>query len=325
MLGTSLFNIFKKWLIIPILVGIVVYIVVSFIPKKFESNAKILPHQSGGGGGGAAALLSQFTGGMGLNLGGGGDLGQKIMLIFKTRKLAENVLDSKDLEEKLKKYWGVKEGFSDLGFSKKSRYIGMLRGMMSFDDDKKSGMITVSCMSKDIELSAVITNTYLDELQNMLNKNTYTSSKRNRVFLEKQLDGKKKELLEVGKVLHSFNDIYGQQSKVEVSYTAGSITKADKGSDSVVSNVPKSYYFNYLQAYVGQLTEVLKVLSQQYEIAKIEEKRKDISFEVLDKAIPIPSAVLPNVLLVVFLSVFSSIVLEVGVFFVRTYKFFEMN
>ena len=70
---------------------------------------------------------------------------------------------------------------------------------------------------------------------------------------------------------------------------------------------------------------MLKVLSQQYEIAKIEEKRKDISFEVLDKAIPIPSAVLPNVLLVVFLSVFSSIVIEVGVFFMKTYKFFEMN
>lgn len=94
--------------------------------------------------------------------------------------------------------------------------------------------------------------------------------------------------------------------------------KLAEAENSVVHNVPSQVYLQYLTLQRELLGKVNALLTQQYEMAKIEEAREDLSFNIIDSAVAPVHPSKPKRLLIVgvafvgglFLSIFVAFFLE---------------
>ena len=185
-----------------------------------------------------------------------------------------------------------------------------LGGMVKITNDRLfMQKITISAVSEDPQFAAKLVRQYLVELQNFIANNVLTQSKRRRLFLEKELAKKRKETLEMGKVMARF---YGQNP---VSLVRGTINVpvavyTNKGvrdfknyeefkanydvlqeKDSSVSgheiqyvpDVPHQLYLKYSSIQQQILESSYVALSQAFEIAKDEEVKQEPSFQILEE------------------------------------------
>lgn len=216
---------YKKMIIGIVILASVFAIVVSlFLPKYYRAASIIIPISSKGSGG--SSLVSQF-GGLaslaGVNLGGGAGDSDKIVAILRSRSLAENVINRENLMPTLlgTELRGEKQLEPD---SQKERLamemaVIALRKAVTINDDKKSKTIQITGVFQDPETSARAVNAYVDGLQMFINTNAFTMAKRNRIFIEDQLDQNKKELLEAGREINEFykeNRVSGADAKMDV-------------------------------------------------------------------------------------------------------------
>ena len=175
-------------------------------------------------------------------------------------------------------------------------------------------------MFPDPEIAAQIANAYLAELQHFINASALTMAKRNRIFIEGQLAENKRSLLEAGKEINDFyktKSISSVESDVDVNVGVSPPVDtpledkprfAARGMESdpalrnllaeklqverkitvarVVKDVPQQVYLTYLMLRRELLAKVNALLTTQYEMAKIEESKEALSFQVIDKAVP---------------------------------------
>lgn len=207
----------SRWVIIGCFVFLVtsVTIVASLLmPKMYTAKAVIMPISGAPGGGGLAALAAQ-VGGLGslIGLGGGGGSAQQFMAFLTTRILAEQVI----VDNNLLPVFFPNE--ADRPVTMNERAVKSLVGHMNFSENIKAGTITVSAEFEDPKIAANIANAYVSGLQEFINGNALTISKRNRIFLGKQLEENKRNLLEAGKELSAFyrgNKISSIESYIDV-------------------------------------------------------------------------------------------------------------
>lgn len=174
-------------------------------------------------------------------------------------------------------------------------------------EESDTTLIRIEAFMEDPKLSAGLVSSAIEELDKFLLKNELTVSKRNRIFIEGQLENYKAEFLETGKKLSQFysdNQISNRDPRLDVDVTI--MTKIQKMGLSdisqeiarlkekkeqlagklrearIVKNVPQQVYLEYLTGYYNLLGEANRILTQQYELAKIEEAKEDISFQVID-------------------------------------------
>ncbi len=352
---------YKKMIVAIVFVASIAAVVMSLLAKKtYRADAVIMSISSkGGGGGGLSSLASQF-GGLaslaGVNIGGSsaGDA-EKIVAILKSRTLAENVINRehlmpiffKDKWDAASLKWKTNDPNKQPNMEDG---VKAMRRVVTITDDKKSKTIRVTGIFFDQKITSAIVNTYLDELQNFISSNAFTTAKRNRIFIEGQLAQNKEDLLEAGKEINEFyrgNRVSSADAKVDVpvsrqSLTVNPATKAlagvlegesirkdekikvadasllgqeelvvDSGSGSgmsdpaigslleqksdiekrladanMVKNVPQQVYLSYLMLRRELLGKVNALLTTQYEMAKIEESKEDLAFQVIDRAVP---------------------------------------
>jgi tyrosine-protein kinase Etk/Wzc len=228
-------------------------------------------------------------------------------------------------------------------------------------DDKKQKTIKITGIFKTPQLAARVVNAYVDELQKFINENSFTTAKRNRIFIEGQLAQNKEELLGAGKEINEFyrgNRVSSADAKVDVAIGNTGLGTGDSGLErpellarnsvepaeisdapnaelrasnsesdtaghgsplpadgvvagvtgheaelnsllsqkvdlekklaeaNVVKNVPQQVYLTYLMLRRELLAKVNALLTTQYEMAKIEEAKEDLAFQVIDKAVP---------------------------------------
>ncbi len=335
------------------------------IKKKYKAEATITPlSQSGGGGGALAALAAQaasipLVGGQ---LGLGSQKSGQIIGILKSRTLIENIVrDFNLMPYFFEKRWDDKEKkwLPDMSFlgskendpAKIEREIledsvrAIQKKVLSVEEDKKTNLIKIQVELKNPELAATITNRFLVYLQDFINNNQLTVAKRNRIFIEDQLQKNKMDLLEAGKQLNQFyssNQISStlpqidvhvgkleeapptfeelrsatQQVQQQSESLKSKISEAKK--EGVVHAVPSQVYLQYLTLQRELLGKVNGLLTQQYQMAKIEEAKEDLSFQIIDSAIPPAHPSKPQVLLIVavsfvgglFMSIFFAFFLE---------------
>jgi uncharacterized protein involved in exopolysaccharide biosynthesis len=166
---------------------------------------------------------------------------------------------------------------------------------------------------KDPILASQVANRVIVELQDFISNNQLTVAKRNRIFIEEQLQKNKIDLLESGKKLNqffgnnrissvqpqldvdigkiqeppkSFEDLRGELSKLQVQKQELASKIADEEKEGVVREVPSQVYLQYLTLERELLGRVNALLTQQYELAKIEEAKEDLTFQVIDEAVP---------------------------------------
>lgn len=269
-------------------------------PKIYRAEASLLPIEGEKSANIASAIaqtgLGAFLGG----LSGTGSSATTLMAVLKSRTLAERVIEKMDL---------MKVFFEPLDIYSLEAAVNILRGKVTFQEDKTTTLIKISGEFKDPELAARIVNTFINELTTYLAENELTLAKRNRVFIERQLEKNKVLLLQTGKEISQFygnKQISSIDSSLDVDVSINTIkgnplSPTDKEQLArleeeqstlekkltqarLVKAVPQQVYLQYLTSYYQLLRQMNTLLTQQYETAKIDEAREAVSFEVIDWA-----------------------------------------
>ncbi len=290
--------------------------------------------------------------------------------ILDSRTVAENVIRSLNLigvlfeeqwDDKNKRWKGEKPPTL-------MNAVGTLKGMVKVGDDRKGGLISISVENKDPKLAADIANAYAAALQKFLNVNAISLVKRNRIFVEKQLEITREDLKKAEEALNRFqtkNKIVAMDAQAEGAIRAHADLKAQiisrevqlgalrefatsahpdvkrvqdelrelrfqlkrleegsknpRGEESIgsflaLADAPTvGLEFVRLKRDAMVQQKVFELLTQQYEMAKIEEAKDDITFQVIDPAIPPEKRIKPkrtqNVMLAGVVSLFLSVFL----------------
>ena len=306
--------------VIVVATSIIAVITSLLLPKIYKASATIIPVSSGGAmNGNLSSLSSQFGGlaamaGVGIGMGAMDDA-TKLKIILNSRTLTENVIKSQNLMPVL--FPDAWNQSTNTWKSKKTEnqpnmedaVIRMQDANIVVMDDKKDQTIEVSAKFRDPDLASRVANAYLDELQSFIDNNAFTTEKRNRIFLEGQLNNMKQMFLEAGKEISEFYkggrvstsdavlDVPIQapvtihQSPITDSEVSNLMAKKDDiekkiAQARVVKDVPQQVYMNYLMLRRELLGKLSGMLSTQLEMAKVEEAKKDLAFQIIDKAVP---------------------------------------
>ena len=332
----------KRWRIIAGIFGVSVVtaaIVSLLMTPIYQAKATIMPVESSGGRlSGALQNLSSIPFVGGILPGSGGTSATKLVAILNSRTLAEDIIQSFNL---MKVIFEVKEEkpptLQDAARS--------LMGMTKITDNKKDGVISISVEYKNPKIAADIANHYTTVLQKFLNENALSLTKRNRIFIEDQLQKVKEELIQAEETMKSFQtdkkivamdtqagaainvlaDLKAQITAKEIqlgvmkqfSTSANpdvlrindelrelrkQLAKVEfKGGTHETAALPSlsevpALGLQYIRLKREALTQekVFELLTQQYEMAKIEETKEDITFQVIDRAIPSEERIKPK-------------------------------
>lgn len=190
------------------------------LPNIYSSTATILPPQKESGGG-LSALIGQAGGLAGLAGGfaGGGDL---YLGILKSRSIADSVVHR-------------------LGLIKVYQTKNLEEARLSLESAvkvqaDKDGIISITANDPDPKLSALLANTFVDELGKITVRLNLSKAGTERVFLEKRLELVKKDLVKAEEDLKSFsqvNKIFKVDSQAQASIEGIARLKADLASKEV--------------------------------------------------------------------------------------------
>lgn len=220
----------RKMLIIKMcsfaLVASIVYSLL--LTNIYSATAKILPPQKDGGGG-LSALLGQAGGLAGLatgGLGGGSDL---YLGILESRSLADAVIKRLDLQ-KVYEADSIESARRTLG--------GAVNAQAG-----KDGIISITASDRDPKLSALLANTFVDELGKATVRMNLSKAGTERLFLEKRLELVKKDLRSAEDALKLFsqhNKIVEVGSQATASIEGIARLKAELASKEVQLAVLRS-------------------------------------------------------------------------------------
>lgn len=301
------------WMVL--IVSLSTTIISLFLPRIYQAKATIMPIEDQKMGSTANLAISQ--------IGLGGLMGSmrtssalRLMAILKSRSLAERLIDKYNLRKILfARLWDHQNQKWITNDPKKIPTMENATGefflKVSFNEDKKTQLIEIKAEMQDPKMAAGIVNSYLKELALHINENTFSIEKKNRLFIENLLEKTKLDVLNTGKELSEFysvNKVSNTNSKIDIKLFSNSFDKniADITPNlphvlletqklieeenekmqrvKILKNIPQQVYLQYLTEKLRLLKEMNALLTQQYEMAKIEETREDLSFQVIDWA-----------------------------------------
>lgn len=198
------------------------------LPNIYSATSKILPPQRDAGGG-LSALLGQAGGLAGLAVGGLGGGSDLYIGILNSRSVADSVIKRLNL---VKVY--EKESFEETRRCLKSAVHVQL---------EKEGIITITAEDKDPKQSAILANTFVDELQRTTVRLNLSKAGTERTFLERRLDLVKHDLKKAEDDLKDFaerNKIVEVDSQAKASIEGIARMKAELASKEVQLSVLRS-------------------------------------------------------------------------------------
>jgi capsule polysaccharide export protein KpsE/RkpR len=197
-------------------VGFLVITAIAFlIPKRYESWTQLMPPDSQSINGLAMMAATSAPGAIGSLAGdllGMKTTGALFVGVMRSHALEYRIIDRFDL----KKVYGAR-------LNKDARDI--LTERTSINEDRKSGIITLTVMDRDPQRAAAIARGYVEELNAMMAQLSTSSAHRERVFLEERLADVKQDLELAEKDLSEYSsknstvDI-GEQAKAMVESAA---------------------------------------------------------------------------------------------------------
>lgn len=191
----------------------IVSIIVAFvIPKKYQSTARLVPGENSNTAA-MAGLLSKVSGGSsasGLSLDAAGILGVKTPGAFYVE-----ILRSRTVRDNLINRFDLRAHYSKRYYEDARKRLDKATGI---EEDKKSGVISLSVTDWDPRLAQQMVQAYIGEMNRLAAELNTSAAHRERQFLEDRLKSAKKELdqdsLELSQFSskHSMMDVQ-QQSK----------------------------------------------------------------------------------------------------------------
>jgi len=346
--------------------------VLFFVPKVYEAKASILPIE--GAEGGLMSALNTLGGLAGIPVPQKQTSSQTLVAVLESRSLAGAVVSRLDLmTEFFKTQWDSAKGnWKNPEKAPPLEYgIAKLKSIVSVQQDRKTGLVSIKAEYTDPGFAARIANTYVEELERFINKNALSMAKRQRMFLEGQVDGTKKELQETEERLKAFQEekrlvvidaqaqaaikglaelkalitakeveldvvrTYATPQNPRVQLLESELKELRKqlqkleaeesargGSELSLASAPDlGLTYTRLQREVMYRVKLLELLYQQYEMAKIQEAKEDIRFQLIDPAVPPVRKSKPKVLTNVALSAFLALML--GIFWAFFAEYLE--
>ena len=304
----------KQWLV-------VILIIVAFslgglllswrFPTVYRAESVILPIESQGMSlGGGMGMLAQMVGISSPT--GTVTIAKKIELYLKSKVFAKRMVERHHLDkvfllyknEKQKELFESKSSEEKLQMTAKE-----LIKMIKVIPNESFGTLQIVVESYGPKLAADLNGKILTELEGFLNDEEITNARKKRVFIGQQLLLNEKELLKTGKSLAHFNKINRVSevsSTVDVtlrlvsSGIASSMELLDDDAKDngmknesvegeIVENVPQQTYLEHSLLRKEILGTVQTMLYQQYEMAKIDEKKENTTFQIIDE-VEVPGA-----------------------------------
>ncbi|MGH9512042.1 MAG: GumC family protein [Terriglobales bacterium] len=189
-------------------------LLVFVIPAKYQSTARIMPPEQAGAGTMLALLASGAGAGGGSGSGSGsaglGALAGGILGMKTTGALYVDLLRSRTVEG------GVVQKFN-LQKIYRTRYeedaIKALDQRTTIDEDRKSGVISISVMDSDPHRSRDLVEAYLTGLDSLLSNVSTSSARRERIFIEQRLVGVRSDLEDAE---HQFSQFASKNSTLDI-------------------------------------------------------------------------------------------------------------
>ena len=266
----------RRW--IYFLVGVTVLatlIFCLFVPNRYTAKALILPS---GGTPNSLGGLREFAGLLGDSPLASADLGleQSSYLypdILRSRLISEAVINKvyqypqrgKNKSQNLFDYFKAK---------KMDHAIKALARITCFEMDRKTGVITISAITKNRHLSAALANEYINQLEEYNLDTRRSKAKENEKFISQRLEELKAELRQAEDNLEAF------QLK-------------NRNFNTATSPELATELFR-LEREVEIKSRVFLTLTQQYELARVETKKDVPIVQVLDYAKPPDEKSAPN-------------------------------
>lgn len=321
-----------------------------FAPRMYKTESVILPlGVSQMDLSNSIGVLSQL---IGMPMGSGDSSINKFKLFLTSQTLTERVVRLLELDKiYFEEFWDAKNNRwqEELALvptiERAARTLRQERIEVLNHTEYVDALI-LAVEDSDPERVVLISRTFLNELQRYINENIFSESKRYRLHIEEQVLANRRQLLEIGKKLSDYyqqNHISPVYGTVDVSLTSVSnllpgespteehIEDRIKSLESIkqrsedrikkthIKDVPQQVYFEYLvqQKEVLQLLDGL--LAQKYELAKMQEAKEDVSFQIVDEAKLPELPFKPKVKIILFLSVVGG--LFIGFFLVFLWEY----
>ncbi|MGE5693566.1 MAG: GNVR domain-containing protein [Candidatus Zixiibacteriota bacterium] len=282
-------------------------IVALLLPAQYTSKVVLLPS----GKQDKMGVLSGLASSMGFDVSGATTGLESSSLLYpeilKSRLIGEAVLFAryrythkrKPVEQTLLEYLKAKNLESGLRKLASLRQVAM---------DVKTGIITLAVTTGRRELSALVANQFVTELERYNRSKRKTKALNHQKNLERRLDSVKVELAQSENQLESF---------------------LEKNRNFAVSDDPElNRELARLKREVGIKSETYMTLTQQYELAKIETEKEIPIVQVLDAAVPALKKSAPKRTLLVLTTTAAAFTFGLLWFFVRdllTKKFGPVN
>ena len=175
----------RRWLATVTLLGMILASGIALLlPNKYESTAQLMPPDPQSLP--SASVLGALTGsGPVVGLGGG------LMSARTPAGTLIGILDSQTAQDDIINHFDLRRIFH-CKFYADARNI--LKGKSTIAEDKKSGIISISVTDRDPKLARDVAESYVEELDKLVNSLSTSSARREREFLEQRLKSIKSDL-----------------------------------------------------------------------------------------------------------------------------------
>ena len=230
---------------------IAVYVTLFVMPEIYTAKTVLQPSSSESQSGKLMGALGQF---LPLGLSGGGDKSRILLNYLNSNSIKIWMIEKyemlprmfPDIWDPVNKKWLLDDSGSPPSVTMVIQR-GQINGQYIVERDELTGLISISFMDEDPEFAAMVVTGITKELERYLEYDNLTDAKKNRLFIEDQLDKAREE------VERWESQIPNEQ------ITAGEILRETEAALAVYAEMRK-----------------------QYELAKIEEAKQVVAFKVLD-------------------------------------------
>jgi len=341
------------------LVGLMAGLLLAFsIPKRYESTTQLMPpdNQSSSGLAMLAALSTKTP------AGGLAPLAGDLLGVKSSGALFVGILRSATVEDRLIDRFNLCQVYG-LRYQEDARKV--LEQKTSINEDRKSGIISITVTDHDPKRAAGIANAYVEVLNQLVSQLSTSSAHRERVFLEERLAGVKRDL---DQAAQDFSQFASKNRTVDIKEEAramlqgaatieGQLIAAEselKGLQSIYTD--SNVRVRAVQARIAELRQqmarvggsqpgkdgsatvdlgepslrtlpllgvtyadlyrrvqiqeaVFEALTQQYELAKVQEAKETPSVKQLDPAnLPVHKSFPPRLLIIFCCALFAAAV-----------------
>lgn len=254
------------------IMGLMLSTIVAFlIPKRYTTTTRLMPPDS------QAASSTMMLAGMAAKAGSGlGPMTGDLLGLKSSGALFVGMLQSQTIQSRLVQQFDLKKvyGTKLLDDARKE-----LNQNTSIQEDRKSGIITITVTDRSAQRVAALANAYVGELNSMASQLSTSSAHRERVFLEERLQSVKRDLDEAETQLAQFssknNTIDIQQQEKAMLEATATLAGQLIAAQSELEGLRQIYTddnarVRSLNARVGELRRELDKLSGQPGVGKPE-------------------------------------------------------